>query len=339
MAKSMVQGVHFDEPIYRKTAIGLDRQLGFFAAFATLCIWASWLVSVKLGSYSSLTSFDLALMRFGVPCLLFAPMVWRGRHLIYAVPKRYLLGILVGAGVPFFYLSSAGMHYAPVSHAGLLIPGTSPLFVTAIAVLVFKEALSRQRLMGLVLIALGVIGLIVISAWQGLSESTMLGQAANEVWKGDLLLLSAGFCWAVFTICLRVAGLPPLLATGLLGLGSSIALLMLLALGWVDSGLFQNDSAQLSLWTLGSQFIVQGILVGVVTGFTYGFAIHRIGAESTAALGSLTPVLATLAAMPLLAESVSMAAILGSLFICFGVFFASGVKLRVTSIVKLKASE
>lgn len=297
-------------PAYRHIASGRMFQFGLLAAFITTCIWAGWLVSVKMGAQSALTTFDLALMRYAIPALVLFPFLYRSRQMLLRVPKWTLVGIVLGAGVPFFFLSSAGMQYAPVSHAGLLIPGTFPLFVTAIAVIVFKEPLSRPRFLGLVAIMIGILALLLISMWS----------LDSDVWKGDLLFISASFFWAVYTICLRVAGLPPLAATGLLGSVSTCILLVLLATGVVSSGMSLVSANELA-W----QFFVQSMLVGLFTGFSYGYAINALGAERTAAMGALTPVLASLLAIPLLHESIGLAAISGLCFVCVGVVFASGV--------------
>ncbi|KZM39768.1 hypothetical protein OA92_19160 [Marinomonas sp. SBI22] len=287
------------------------------SALVTACIWASWLISVKMGATSSLTMFDLSMMRYGMPALIFAYFTYQARAQIRKVPLHILGGISLGAGVPFFYLASQGMHFAPVSHAGLLIPGTFPLFVTGIAVLIYKEPLSSQRFMGLAAIAIGILTLLAESFFAG----------SGQVLKGDLYFLGASFCWALFTVSLRVSGLPPLAATGLLGLVSCSLLLLLFAFGLLDSGVFgANQTLDMSL--IGTQFLIQGIMVGLVTGFSYGFAISQIGAENTAAIGSLTPVIASVAAYPILAETLSINGVLSMSLICFGVLCASGVKLN-----------
>ncbi|KJZ15479.1 hypothetical protein TW85_05100 [Marinomonas sp. S3726] len=287
------------------------------SALVTACIWASWLISVKMGATSSLTMFDLSMMRYGMPALIFAYFTYQARAQIRKVPLHILGGISLGAGVPFFYLASQGMHFAPVSHAGLLIPGTFPLFVTGIAVLIYKEPLSSQRFMGLAAIAIGILTLLAESFFAG----------SGQVLTGDLYFLGASFCWALFTVSLRVSGLPPLAATGLLGLVSCSLLLLLFAFGLLDSGVFgANQTLDMSL--IGTQFLIQGIMVGLVTGFSYGFAIRQIGAENTAAIGSLTPVIASVAAYPILAETLSINGVLSMSLICFGVLCASGVKLN-----------
>ena len=300
-------------PAYRLTAQGRDFKLGVLSALATVFIWSCFLLSMRAGAVSALTTFDLALMRFVLPGLVLLPWVMRDWRLLMSTSPWMLLGVCVGAGVPFFYLSSLGASYAPAAHSGLLIPGTFPLFVTAIAVLVFKEPISSQRLVGLLCIGLGVLSLVLMSMLQG----------GGELWKGDLIFLLAAFFWAVYTICLRLAGLPPLAITGLLCLVSSVILGLLYISGQVSSGM-----ADTPLLTVMTQFIVQAVLVGIVAGFTYGFAINLIGAELSAAIGSLTPVLVSLFAIPLLNESLSMASGLGLALVCSGVVLASGLSLR-----------
>ncbi|GAB3484046.1 DMT family transporter [Marinomonas epiphytica] len=297
-------------PAYRHIATGKLWYLGVFAALITVCIWASWLVSVKQGAQSVLTTFDLAIMRFAIPAVVLLPIVSRAWRDIIRAPKWTLVGVLVGAGVPFFFLSSQGMHYAPVSHAGLLIPGTFPLFVTAIAVLVFKEPISRPRLFGLLGILCGVATLL----------GSSLLSLSLDVLKGDVFFIGASFFWAVYTISLRVAGLKPLVATGFLCLVSTLVLLALLIMGGVDSGL-QLASTQEIVW----QLLVQALCVGLLAGFSYGYAINTLGAERTAAMGALTPVLASFLAIPLLNESVDSTTILGLLFVGVGVVLASGI--------------
>ena len=303
-------------PAYRVLAQGRQYHLGVISALVTACIWASWLISVKMGASSSLTMFDLSIMRYGMPALMFAYFTFQARAQIRKVPLHILAGISLGAGVPFFYLASQGMHFAPVSHAGLLIPGTFPLFVTAIAVLIYKEPLSSQRLMGLAAIAVGIVTLLAESFFAH----------SGQVLKGDLYFLGASFCWALFTISLRVSGLPPLAATGLLGLVSCFLLVLLFSLGFIDSGILASQQTP-ELGLIMTQFLIQGIMVGLVTGFSYGFAIRKIGAENTAALGSLTPVIASIAAYPILAETLSINGVLSMSLICFGVLCASGVKV------------
>ncbi len=294
---------------------------GLVAMVATLVIWVGFLLSLRAGSQSALNSTDLALMRFGLPALFFLPWLLRCWTDICQIRWHYALMLMLG-GLPFFYLISLGSSYAPAAHAGALVPGTAPLFVTGVAVLLFKEPLSRHRLAGLVVIMIGV-GVLLSSAlfdWQ------------QQYWRGHLAFLAASALWAFYTLGLRVIGIGAVAATALLCSGSLLGLLLLLGAGLVESNLvvaLAAGEAWSEVWyQIWPYLLTQGLGAGIVGGFTYGVAIARLGAEKTAALGSFTPALAAMAAIPLLGEQLSVMTLIGVVVIMAGVALASGVQWR-----------
>lgn len=303
-------------PTNLSLAQGNQYHQGIAAALLTTLMWASWLISVKLGTTSSLTTFDLAIVRYGMPAIVFSYFTFRARAQLKKTPWPLLVGICLGAGLPFFFLGSLGMHYVPVTHAGVLLPGTFPFFVTGIAVLFYRETLSKNRLVGLMAIALGVVIL--------LAQSFTLSD--NNVWKGDLLFLLASFCWSVFCVCVRVSGLHSFVVAGLFGLVSSVMLLFLFLIGAIDSGItFSLSDAPLGLYAI--QFIVQGVLVGLIASVSFSFAIAKIGAENTTMIGSLTPVVAIVLAFLVFAEMPTYLDFLAMVLVCFGVLRASNAKV------------
>jgi drug/metabolite transporter (DMT)-like permease len=304
------QTVAAEPPKYKQYATGWSFRLGLLAALVSILIWASWLVSMRAGMTNSLTAFDLDILRFSPPALLLWPILWRARGQVKAVSPLLLLGIICGAGLPFFYLSATGLKYAPASHAGLLILGAYPFFVTLLAVLFYQEKVSPARKIGLSFVCAGVVVLMVLS----------LFTAPAGTWIGDLMLLGASVFWAIYTVSLRIAGLPPLVSTALMGLSSTVILLFMYATGMVSSGL-----ADASWDMLAGQILVQSLLVGLLTGFTYGYAIHKLGAENMAAIGAFTPVLAALIAIPVLGEAITSYAIVGLVLVSVGVLIASGI--------------
>ncbi|NVK44187.1 MAG: DMT family transporter [Oceanospirillaceae bacterium] len=282
---------------------------GLAAMAATLLIWTGFLLSLRSGSQSALTTTDLALMRFGLPALLFTPLLLLRWPRIRRIRLRHALLLMLG-GLPFFYLIALGSHHAPAAHAGALVPGTAPLFVTGLAVLVFGEPLPRQRLVGLGVIVAGVAVLL----------GSGLVNLDNGYWRGHLAFLAASLLWACYTVALRIIGIGALEATALLCTGSLAGLLLLLAVGGVDSNLATAG------WTvLWPYLLTQGLGAGIIGGFTYGVAIGALGAEKTAALGSITPALAAVAALLLLGEPLSASGLAGVLTITLGVLLASGV--------------
>ena len=111
-------------------------------------------------------------------------------------------------------------------------------------------------------------------------------------------------------------------------------LLLLVSIGLIDSGLYTtlftdvSSNTQITLSFIALQFLIQALMVGLVTGFSYGFAIQRIGAETSAAIGALTPVLAAISAYFLLSENLFFTDIIAMLFIVFGVLLASEAKVQ-----------
>jgi drug/metabolite transporter (DMT)-like permease len=286
---------------------------GYYAVLITILIWAGFFISLRAGAKSILSTADIALIRFGVPALFLAVMAWRRRSKILATRKRYLLGILCGAGVPFFFMNATGMHYAPVAHGSTLVPGTLPLFVTTIALLFYKETLSRHRAMGLVFIIIGILVLL----------GSAISDTATNQWQGHVMFLGSSLLWACFTISMRMSGLTALEGAAVFSIGSMVILAALGLGGLIESHMHEAPVEQLLL-----QFVLQGLLVGLVAGFCYGYAIAQLGAEKTAAIGAFTPVLASLIAIPVFNELVDFNSGLGMVLITIGTLFASHIFYR-----------
>ena len=74
---------------------------------------------------------------------------------------------------------------------------------------------------------------------------------------------------------------------------------------------------------MAMQLILEGIGVGLVATISYAYAVARLGADRAAIAGSLTPVVATLLAVPLLGEVPPASSMLGMAMIIGGVTLAN----------------
>jgi len=285
-------------------------KLGLLAALATVVIWSIYFISLRAGALSPLTAHELALFRYTVPGLLLAPIAWKSRHQIMAVPRLYLLGIILGAGLPFFLLSIWAIKHGNVLQASTLIPGTAPLFVSLLAVILFKQKIGFWRLAGLALISLGIF--------------TFLAQAllldTQQLLFAMLAFLLCACLWAIFTLSLRQAQLSPLQAASLITVSNGFAILLWVSLTQPEMGAFT-----MPLGEVLTQVVVQGIIVGVFSSVFYGYAILRIGAESTSAVASLTPVTASVLAWLILGDHLSFIGVIALTLTTIGVLLASGV--------------
>lgn len=94
-------------------------------------IWAIWLVLTSSGVTTDLTPVDLAGLRALVPAVVLAPMLWRHRQDI--VQFGFLRILLLSVyGAPFTLCVGYGLSYAPVAHAGVMVPSLMPVVVTAV---------------------------------------------------------------------------------------------------------------------------------------------------------------------------------------------------------------
>ncbi|WP_320827306.1 DMT family transporter [Reinekea sp.] len=285
------------------------RRQGLLAAGLTVLIWSIYFLSLQLGMRSALTLFDLALLRYAVPGVLLLPWLIRRWPTISQVPILYRLGMIGGAGLPFFLLSGEGMALSQVAVASTLIPGMAPIFISTLAVLFFRQGVTRTRRIGLAIIATGVL-LLLGQAW--------LGPASLGV-RGPLLLIGASFCWALFTVSVRQSGLTALEAAAVVVVPNGA---LALALAWTAEVPFAFGG--LPGWALASQLVVQGLVVGLGSSLAYGYAITRLGAELTSTIGALTPVVAGSLALLLLRETATGVMLMGMTLVVIGVIGASG---------------
>jgi drug/metabolite transporter (DMT)-like permease len=124
---------------------------------------------------------------------------------------------------------------------------------------------------------------------------------------GDLLFICAAFSWAIFTVLLRENPMPPLAAAVATVLAGA---LMYLPIWWLflPSTLLLAPSHEIAM-----QALYQGVLVVFVALITYAHAVRQLGPQIVALTLAMVPVLASLGAVPLLDEPLSMLALTGLL--------------------------
>ncbi|TKF13558.1 DMT family transporter [Enterovibrio norvegicus] len=292
---------------------------GYLAMLVTLLLWAGFFLSLKGGANSTLLPADIAITRFLLPAIFLAPFVYQARKQIAVIPKRYLLGMFIGSGLPYLLVASNAMQYVPVSHGSALVPGTLPLFVTAIAVIVFRQPISHHRVIGLIAIVIGT-GLFVLTSLQ---SSYNWAQS-----QGHMLFLMGSLMWATFTICARVANLNALACSGLLAICSSLMLFVAIAFNLLPSTLHATAFIAWPWRDVLSHTMLQGVGAGIVSTCTFLYAVKQLGAERSAAFGSATPVIATLIAFPVFAEQPDLVTCFALGFVCLGSVVASNIFLK-----------
>jgi drug/metabolite transporter (DMT)-like permease len=285
-----------------------SRALGYLAIISAVTIWGAWVALTRYAVIGSLTPAAVTLLRVGIPTILLVPVLFR----IGVWPRGKTIPFLfciLGAGVPFLLIIGNGMRYAPTADVGPLVPGTMPLIVAVLSVILFKEKLGWARALGFALCMAGVLTVA------GRSILTSSGDTSF----GHLLLITAAFCWAGYTVAFRRVGVSAIEMAALVSFWSTLVILPFGIPPLIDAF---NKGAHNDIIV---QAIIQGLGSGLVALVLYNIGIARLGASRAAAFVALVPALATLIAVPLLKEIPDLASIIGVVTTGAGVVLASGV--------------
>ncbi|WP_409439164.1 DMT family transporter [Psychromonas sp. GE-S-Ul-11] len=264
--------------------------LGYAAMTLVLLIWSSFALSIRTIEASTLTIADVALLRFMVPALLLAP--WAAKHLktIKLIKFTDFALILLG-GIPFVFLAALGAISVPTAYVGTILAGTPALFVSIISAVFLAQVISKKRMFPLSLILLGVL-VMILSGQKVLSLQTLTGFG---------FLFMASSCWAIFAITLKRVNLKPVAVVIILSYCSGFIMLVLISSGMVDSEL-----GHFSLQQALPFIVIQGVGIGVVATICFSYAVNQLGANQASVLGSLSPAITALLAVPILGEPLSL---------------------------------
>lgn len=279
---------------------------GYAAALATVAIWAGFILLARLGGKTGLTSWDIVALRTGVGGGLLLPLCWSIRH--HWLDRRLWAMAGIG-GLLFLVLVYAGFKRAPAAHGAILLPGMQPFLVAALAWWLLGNRPTRQRLWGLLPIALGV-GCVAVPVLTG-------QHSGPSTLTGDALLFAASLAWALYSVLVKRWAFDPWLLTRFVAV-TSAALYLPVYLLWLPKGL---DTVPMGMLVL--QGLYQGIGPTIVAMVLFLRAVAILGAERTGALVGLVPVIAGLGAVPLLDEPLTVWLVAGLVLVSTGAWMSS----------------
>lgn len=261
------------------------RFVGITALVATVILWSTFAITIRAIGTSSLTTLDVAILRFTVPVVLLAPWSLRAFRAVRR-ERPAVRWVLLSAGLPHFLLVALGGHLTSAALVGLVVPGTVPMFVALIAFAMWRRRVSAARTAALVAIALGV----ALSAAESVSTAMT---------KGILVLLIGGFVWAIYTLGLRETTLRPVDVVLYVGGLSSISAVLLAVTHVLPSHLVSGTARlhDILLFTL-----LQGVGTGVLSTVAFATAVRELGSGIASASGAVSPVIAAIVAVPILGE-------------------------------------
>ncbi len=313
------------------------KTVGVVAAIVTVAIWTTFIVIARATAHRNLTPLDICLLRFTGAALVMLPwggwMVWRrtrdggaGRtppSWLRLSPLGFKLTALIGTvgGVVYACLTYSGFYFAPAAHASVLLPGTMPLTTTLMAVLILKGRVTPVRAIGLGLILLGDVMVGGASLREAWSES------GSQVWKGDLLFLSASTCWAVYSVLVRKHALEAVQATiaiSVFAFVTYVPVYSLLAL----SGAIATQLASAPWDEILFQLVFQGMGSVVISGITFTKMVLYFGPVRSTMITAVVPGLSALGAVIFLGEPLYWNLLAGLALVTAGIVFGVRVQAK-----------
>jgi drug/metabolite transporter (DMT)-like permease len=251
----------------------------------------------------------LAILRWAIglvvvlPATLLLRAKWPPRSDWLAVA---LLGIAF-FGV-FFILYNIALGYTTAARATLAL-STLPLQTMLAGALLGIEPFTLRKTLGVSIAMLGVFAAL----------GTGLSDAPPGAWRGELIMLGAVLCMALYNVWTR----PFILrssALGFLCLGMGAAAVALVVLGLATGRLAVLSNFNAAQWAAG---IYLGIGGGALAFIWWVMALQRASPTLVANTMTVNPVAAALVAVPLVNEPITLNLLLGLVAVFAGIWIAT----------------
>ena len=273
---------------------------GYLFALTAVLIWTGFILISRAGALASLALPDMMMVRFGTAFVIFSPFIWRHRKDIFHW-RMMVLGSI--GGLAYSFSAFYGFQYAPATHGALLLPGLMPIMIAVLAYFLAGERHSPQAWWGIGISSLGILALLM---------ETLLSDVSYL--QGDIGFVVACVFWGIFTVLLRRWQFSPWHT--MLGVISATTLLF----APVYFVALPNAFHEVSNSMIALQAFYQAIMAIAVQFVCYGRAVHILGATTMGALMALVPLLASVMAVPLFGEQVTLGLMIALACILLGTF-------------------
>lgn len=231
--------------------------------------------------------------------------LWRQRHLLL---KHWKLVVLLGlTGITAFHSSVyTGLTQTTAINAALIV-AMGPVLIAPMARVIIGERLSGLQALGVAISCVGAVAVITRS-----DIEVLLGLTFNQ---GDLWLVFASFCWALYSVLLKLKPaeieVAPLLMAIILAGAAMILPLFLWELG-----------AGKVMLVSGANLAVLGyvsLFASVLAYLAWNPGVNAVGPNKAGLFLHLLPVFATLFAWLFLDERIEAYHLVGVPFIVAGI--------------------
>lgn len=281
----------------------------YFLLILAPLIWAGNTIAGKL-AVGDIAPMTLVLLRWIVALFVLLPFALPQVKKDWAVLKPTLGWFLIYGGFGFalfnilFYV--AATYTTAINIA--LIQAAIPMLILLINWLLFRQALVFAQIVGLLLALVGV--LLIVSRGDWLALKTMHFNV------GDILMLLAALCYAIYSITLRYR--PMVSWLSFIFVSSCVALLVAIPfaayeIAHAETAVFTSS---LKSWLL---LLYVGIFASLVAQIAYAKGVSIVGANRAGFAINLIPVFGALMAVIILGEQFYWFHVVGLILVMGGI--------------------
>lgn len=256
----------------------------------------------------------LAFLRWCVAFIVFLPIAYPYLKKDWQKLKAHwpIVCVLALTGVACFNtLVYIGVHYTTSINASLMNSST-PIIIYILSFIFLKERLSNYQIFGTLLSLIGVLFII-----SGGSLTTLFAFSFN---KGDLIVLFAVFCWAIYSLLIKqYAGRLP-------GYSTFLATIAIGAVMLVPFTIYELATTDITIHWAASTFgaiLYVGIIASIIAFLSWNAGVVALGANRASIYLNFIPLFAATFAILFLDEQLQLAQLIGGLAVVSGVLLSS----------------
>ena len=277
----------------------------YIAATIVVCIWSGWITISRFGVQTSLSPFDITLLRFATASIITLPFSLRYNW--SAVNWKQILIIALGCGFPYTIFSFIGLQSIKAANAGVLVNGMLPVFGLLFIHFWFKEKVSALKLSAIVIL---LFANLLMMNWQSNFNNTYL--------LGIGLLISASFVFSSYLAGIKKWGYT---MKDVIAFVPIVNLLLFLPF-WLY---FPSKINEAPINDILIQAIYQGLIVSVFALLLVTYAVGKLGSATMSVFLSYVPAVTAILAFVFLGEVLSSFEKIGILMCSIGlIIYAKG---------------
>lgn len=298
-----------------------NKTISHFNAFLMITLilfWGSSFVIVKIALNEGLTPIAIATFRFLIAGGLFLIAVLltsktkRNYKLLVDNKDFPLLLFLALTGVTFFFTAQyTGIQMAGPSIAAILVCLLSPVLITVLSTIIFKEHLMKTQVFGIGIAALGTF--VVVTG------GTISFSGGQEFFIGSLILLSTPVLWATYSLLGKkiMNRYSPFVVVAYVNV---LGGLCLIPFSLAENSFHQIFAISLNGWLAILFLAITCSLIGYYIWF---YVMNQVGAAITSSFLFAEPLVTVLFAIRFVGENLNMFIFAGGFLIFLGVYLVT----------------